>query len=206
MLKVINQSPNYALPTLYKKLNWEIPFCITRKDTNFYDQWYILNVRTGREKYIQEYIDYYSQSTIQTISFKRELIHKKGNRFQKTINTLFPGYIFVHKEIKLWYTFLRDRSLNEYMRPIAFNGHPLKVNTNEMKLLLSNVDSTGTFRMSYGIQKGKGVKIIDGPLKNIEENILFINKRKRKAKVKIELFNREMFFSLGLDFIEVPKS
>lgn len=188
---------------VYKKFDWKFPLHINAKRNNFFEPWYVLNVRAGREQYIKEYIDYYLQLKINTVIFTREIVHKKGNKFYKTLNLLFPGYIFVYKEIHFLYNYLKKRLCTEYIRPVAFNEYPSKVNANEMKLLLTNTNSFGTFLMSHGIKKGKEIVIIDGPLKNIKGNILFINKRKRKAKVRIELFKCEMYISLGFDIVKL---
>ncbi|MGA1839226.1 MAG: KOW motif-containing protein [bacterium] len=58
--------------------------------------------------------------------------------------------------------------------------------------------------LSKGIfHNGDNVEILYGPLKNFKGTIIFINKKKYKAKVRIKMFNREIDTILGLNIIKL---
>ncbi len=90
---------------------------------------------------------------------------------------------------------------DEFVRPICFNDKPLEVNKNEMKLLLMNSNRNGIFGMLDAYKEGDQVKIIEGVLQDMHGKIIFINEKKRKVKVEINLFNRKMCVSLGMNLI-----
>lgn len=69
----------------------------------------------------------------------------------------------------------------------------------EMKYLLDNSDSHGLFRLSAGYESEGEVVITNGPIKDLYKNILWINRKKKKACVEIELFRRKLKVNLGID-------
>ncbi|MGD9824695.1 hypothetical protein [Desulfobacter sp.] len=54
------------------------------------------------------------------------------------------------------------------------------------------------------IMEDEEVQIIQGPLKQLKGRILFIDKRKNKAKVRIEFMNRLLDVSLGVEILSRP--
>lgn len=49
--------------------------------------------------------------------------------------------------------------------------------------------------------KGQKVKIVAGPMKNMEGEVIDVNKEKGKLKVKVEIFGRPS--EVEVDFIQV---
>jgi transcriptional antiterminator NusG len=167
-----------------------------------FSNWYVLQVKVGKEAYIQSIAEKYIQGNYKLIIFSREVIHRKGERSIKYTKPLFPGYLFVYKDVLRFVHELRLIVPNEFLQPVVFNNAPARVLPSEMKLLLESSDEKGLFRLSTGMKRGDSIIITHGPLKNIEANVLFINKKKKKAKVKFSLFNKELSISLGLDILE----
>ncbi|MGD9972005.1 MAG: hypothetical protein AB7S77_02990 [Desulfatirhabdiaceae bacterium] len=85
------------------------------------------------------------------------------------------------------------------------NGKYLEANKNEMKFLFEVTGEGGVIELSQGvIMENEEVLIIQGPLKQLKGRILFIDKRKNKAKVRIEFMNRMLDVSLGLEILSRP--
>lgn len=161
--------------------------------------WYVLQVKPNREVFIKDAIQKFFPQKFKTIVFTKELLHKKNKKYIKLRIPLFPGYLFVHKKINEIVGFLNKQLNNEFIKPVCFNNIPGKVSEKEMQLLITHSDQDGNLKLSKGIKTGDQIKIIDGPLKNINSKILFINEKKRKAKVEFSLFKRTMSISLGID-------
>ena len=166
-----------------------------------YSNWYVLSVKTGKENYITNLINKYTLQPVKLIVFKREILHKKKDNEEKVINTLFAGYIFVYNHIYDILKLVKKYFKSEYIQPVKDNGVPSKVLKDEMKFLLKNSDKNGIFKLSIGLQKGDTIEIVEGPLKNFQGNILWIDNIKKKAKVEIKLFNRKIRINLGIDFL-----
>ena len=171
-----------------------------------FSDWYVLQVMKDREAIIKKKLERILQNNIHLMLFTKELIHnKKGNNI-KILYPLFPGYLFVNKYIREVCFAAKNHMKNEFIKSVGFSGSPSKVLSEEMFMLLNNSDENGIFRLSSVVQKNDDIRIINGPLKNINGKIEFINKKKKKAKVIVKLFNKEVSISLGLDFIEAKEN
>jgi len=166
-----------------------------------YSDWFVLQVKAGREVCVKQVLDQAGLSEFQTLVFSKEILHRRRDRDLRLTVPVFPGYIFVHEKIKQAYNYLRERLQREFLRPVAFNGQPARVAFREMEFLLNHTNKAGTFTMSTGSITGGTVVLNRGPLKNMNGRVLFINKKKRKAKVRLILFQREMDISLGIDLL-----
>lgn len=165
------------------------------------EDWYVIKVFSSRELFIQNFIKKHSKRLVNTIVFSKEFIHNYRGEKTKIIKPLFPGYIFVQNEIQHVTDIVKQNLKNELIYPLNAEGKILKVREDEMKLLFLSSDENGIFQMSECYQEGNNVKILKGPLKNINGKILWINKRKKKAQVEISLFHRKMAINLGLNFV-----
>ncbi|MBN2531288.1 MAG: hypothetical protein JXB88_00275 [Spirochaetales bacterium] len=168
-----------------------------------YSDWYVLNVTTGKELFIKETIKKNSHLPIQMTIFNREIIHSKNGEKIKISGPLFPGYVFVYQDISKAFEIARICLSREFIQPISVNNKPCQVYKEEMELLLRSADRTGTFQLSRGLKVGDKVEVIDGPLKALQGNILWIDEKKSKAKVEFCLFKRKMRINLGIEIVDV---
>lgn len=178
-----------------------------------FKDWFVLQVRTTREYFIKSFIEKHVDEDIKIIIFSRELIFKRKNREFKHLSPLFPGYLFVHKKVEKALMAAKKNCLHEFIKPLCFKENekkcktcfnelaPCRVLESEMEFLFKNADETGRISLSYGIEKAGTIQIINGPLKYLNSHILWINKKKKKACVEIELFKRKMKVNLGFNLL-----
>ena len=62
-----------------------------------YENWYVLQVRTNKEKFVLDFINRMMENKVKIMTFMKDIIHTRSNRDIKWEIPLFPGYIFVHK-------------------------------------------------------------------------------------------------------------
>ena len=182
------------------------------ENEKIYRNWFVVQVKTGREYFIKEFIENNADEPVKMFIFTRELLFERKKCFFKVISPLFPGYIFVYKKTKQVIDTLRTNLLSEFIRPICFKQKkcrtcftdtaPCMVFEHEMEYLLDNSDLDGIFRLSKGVRLNEQVMITDGPLKNNHGDIVWINERKKKACVEIELFRRKMKVNLGIHVLQ----
>ncbi|MBN2441485.1 MAG: hypothetical protein JXJ04_09060 [Spirochaetales bacterium] len=169
---------------------------------DIYTNWYVLNVTTGKEFFIKTFIEKYTNPSIKMTIFQREILHKRRGKKVKVIGALFSGYIFIHEKINTALSITKKYLHAERIFPVSVDKKPCKVNEDEMKVLLRNSGQDGIFRLSKGKKIKDTVHITDGALKDIRGNIIWIDEKRNKAKVEINLFNRKIKVSLGLDIVE----
>lgn len=169
------------------------------------DNWYVIQVTTGREEFIKSLILKYSTPPVTLRIFSRELIHTRQGQPVKVFDLLFPGYIFIKDEVKDIVKLIQNKMSLEFVRPVSCDGKISKVDKNEMSFLLANSDINGIFKLSYGHKEGNKINIIHGPLKGMNGKILFVNEKKKKAKIEITIFKRKINISLGLEIVNQKK-
>jgi transcriptional antiterminator NusG len=177
-----------------------------------YKNWFVLQVKTGREQNIKEYIEKNTGEQVAMRIFYRELLFDRQKKEKKVISLLFPGYIFVHNKVKCAVDVICHCFANEFIKPICFKqkkcstcftqNSPCMVFEHEMAYLLRNSDAGGVFRISRGIIVDEKVMIAEGPLRNTCGDIIWLNEKKKKVCVEISLFNRPVRINLGLSMLD----
>lgn len=168
---------------------------------DIYNNWYVIFVTTGKELYIKNTIEKYTREPIRMTFFQREILHTRRGKRVKVVGALFSGYIFIHEKIELALTLAKKLLPSERVTPVSINNKPCMVFREEMEVLINNSDQTGLFRLSRGRKVNDTILITHGALKNFQGNILWIDERKRKAKVEIYLFRRKIKVNLGIEIV-----
>jgi transcription antitermination factor NusG len=177
-----------------------------------YNNWFVIQVTTNREYIIRDFIYKHSRKKVLMHIFSREFLFERQKKTFCVTNLLFPGYIFIHKDARYAIDIIKKNKKSEFIRPVClktkkcsscFNSRsPCMIRPYEMEYLLNNSDQCGIFRLSKGYQRNDSVVVTEGPLKNIYGDILWINNKKKKACVEIELFNRKIKVNLGINVLK----
>lgn len=169
-----------------------------------YQNWYAIQTMCGCEKKLVSTLHVLLKK-IQLYLPTRKVIHQLKGIQQVIELPLFPGYIFVYRSISESLDALDKANARIVFKPVMANGKYLEANKNEMKFLFEVTGEGGVIELSKGVvMENEEVLIIQGPLKQLKGKILFIDKRKNKAKVKIEFMNRMLDVSLGLEILSRP--
>ena len=190
-----------------KTINGSCSGQLSGEDAPFFtdfENWYAIQTMSGCEKRLVATLQVLLKR-IQLYLPARKVIHQiKGE--QNIIELpLFPGYIFVYKSISESLDALEKANSMIAFNPVMANGKFLEANKNEMRFLFEVTGGDGVIELSKGIvMENEEVLIIEGPLKQLNGKILFIDKRKNKAKVRIKFMNRLLDVSLGLEILSRP--
>ena len=164
-------------------------------------KWYVLQVMTGEEESVKKKIirDLHG---VYPLVFKRKVMERRQGVWKEVTRILFPSYVFVQMTMneKNYYT-VKDIP---YVLSFLGSKEPEAVPDKQMANILRFCDDDEFVGISK-IEIGKDVKVIDGPLKGYEGQIIKIDKRKGRAKVRITLFQEEKEIDLGIEVIEASK-
>lgn len=168
-----------------------------------FNNWFVLSTMPGSECKLRRLINTLTQRQVELYLPHREIYHRLKGNFKTVTRPLFPGYIFVYKDIETLLMKCRHSFLEGQLHPVCFNKSFLKVKASEMASIIKLAGMDGVVKTSRGIvYKDKTVIITDGPLKNYTGRLVFINKRKRKVKVMVDVLNRKFAVTLGLDIVK----
>jgi len=174
-----------------------------KTDRSFIDyrHWYAIQTIAGCEKKLVSLLQVLLKETLFYLPTRKVIHQLKG--IQHILNLpLFPGYIFVYRRISQSLEALDKANSQILFKPVKADGKYLKADKDEMKFFFEMTGEDGIIELSKGIlMENQEVEIIHGPLKRLKGRILFINRRKNKAKVRMELMNRKVDVSLGLEIV-----
>ena len=164
--------------------------------------WYVMQVRTGTEENIRCQCQRLISSEILHRCFIPYYQQKK--RFQGEWHIqekiLFPGYVFLIAENL---ENLTDglRNVTGMTKLLGTGDEIIPLSQNEIDLLLKLGKEEQVVTMSTGIIENDNVRILAGPLQNMEGYIRKIDRHKRKAWISAEMFGRSVDVEVGLEII-----
>jgi len=163
--------------------------------------WYVLHTIAGREQRAALKLNRLLDQAFSFYLPRKEVIHTLKGQEKRVHKALFPGYFFVHKDIEMLAQHLSQKKWSGTAIPLRIRDRYLSVYPHEMERLFSMAGPDGIIPVSKGVCQGSRVKIVHGPLKQFEGEILFVNRRKKKARVRMNLMNRSVDVTLGLELI-----
>lgn len=163
-------------------------------------EWYVLHVRTGEETTVKDLIKR-DIASANALAPRRIMRERKNGEWKDVMRTVFQGYVFVRciMDTEMYYKLSGLPGVIKIMR--GASDSPAPVPEEEMKFVLrfAKDDDWG---MSDFVMEGDNIKVVSGPLEGYEGQIVKVNKRNFRARVKFTLMGQEKFIDLGINVIE----
>lgn len=171
------------------------------------ENWYAVQVRTGREKSVLLQSERMIDGTILKECFipHCECMKRYYGKWHKEEHVLFPGYVFFVTE-KVEELFRELKKLPEFTKILGDGMEFIPLKQKERIFLQELGDKEHLIKMSEGYIVGDKVIIISGPMKEIEGEIIYIDRHKRLAIVRLEMFGRQMNVKMGVEIVAKMKN
>lgn len=165
---------------------------------------YVYQVMSGRERTMLDQalrlLNFEEGEAMFLPQAERKRKGKGGAGWITENEILFPGYLFVTT---------RDvERVTEALRPIIGWKKLLKTGddivplTESEELLLGRLmNCDHLIPSSVAYKEGDQVVIIDGPMANSPGEVVYIDRHKRYAMVKVSMFQREITVKLGIEIL-----
>ena len=164
--------------------------------------YYVLHIKTGFETQIKSLIKEKLPSHINTFCPMQELIIKKKGKANKEMKPLFPGYIFLQTEEITAETLSTLKNIPGFFQILPSNKDIKAVPEQDMHIINSLFRKNFTAHLSKArFDENDRIEIIEGPLKGKEGMIVKVDKRKGRAKIVINAFEKQHFVDLGFELI-----
>ena len=166
------------------------------------DDWYAVQVRTGRERTVVLLSQKIADRAVLKECFIPycDRMKRYQGKWHVEQHILFPGYVFMvtgQVEKLFW----ELKKLSGFAK-ILGNGVDFIPIRQEEKSLLLHIGGEGhQSGMSQGVIEGDMVIITSGPLTKLSGEITYIDRHKRLAMVRVEMFGRFMDVKLGLEIV-----
>ncbi len=170
-------------------------------------RWYVLHTYSGYEENVAQNLKQRIESMdmedkIFNVMVPKEKKVKIKNGKRKIIEEkIFPGYVMVEMVVTddSWYVVRNTPNVTGF---IGTGTTPTPVSEKEIKSLQKRM---GVEEPKYKIDftENTPVRIVDGPFKNLEGKITYIDQEKGRVKVVVSMFGRET--PVELDFLQIKK-
>ena len=177
-------------------------------------RWYILHAYSGQEDRVKRNLEL----RISTMDMKEKIFQvvvptedemeiRDGKR-KAVSRRIFPGYILVEMKMddESWYVVRNTPGVTGFVSAEDESDNrpkPVPLEESEVDAILNQV-ATDTPRIRVGLEKGQGVRIIDGPFLDFIGVVDEVSQEKSKVKVLVSFFGRET--PVELDFLQVERT
>lgn len=173
--------------------------------------YYVIQVAPGKETDTELYITKRVEAELYSSCFHpvRQVRKKFHGEWKDKHEKLLPGYVFINSE-KAEELYLALKSIPMLTKFLGWNReYVTALNEYETEWLeaIISVDRdgmiTGEVPLSQiEVNEYDGIKILSGPLQDMEGMVKRINLHKRIAEVEVEFMGRKTVIHLGIEMIE----
>jgi transcriptional antiterminator NusG len=165
---------------------------------------FVIQVKTGNEERCQLQAGKFLHPERERLFWpRRSLRIRRQGQWRDTDAPIFPGYLFLQAEQLETELYWRLKGLPGFQRFLRDNTHiePLGPRDRE---LLQHFLSFGEVlhRSTVTFDADRRIRVISGPLKSLEGRIVKVDRRKGRARVRLELYEDAFLIDFGFDAIE----
>ena len=169
--------------------------------------WYVIHTYSGYEDRVSENL----KQRIETMDMKDKIfdvivpkenqIEIKNGRRRIVERRIFPGYVLVQMDVTddSWFVVRNTPNVTGF---VGSGTTPTPIDPEEVRYIQKRM---GVEEPKYHIDVATGdpVKIVDGPFKDFDGKISYVDEEKGKVKVLVNMFGRET--PVELDSLQVKK-
>jgi transcriptional antiterminator NusG len=166
--------------------------------------YYVIQVKTrGEKEYLGRAEKRFQNNDVRLLWPRRNLRIRRRGKWQDTVAPIFPSYLFVEAEEV-------TPAMYEIFRKIPGFYHFLPNNRNITPL--SEGDRTILMHfLSFGeivdksvvmFDRDKRIRVVSGPLKGMEGRIVKVDRRKQRARVKLDMYENSFLIDFGFEALD----
>ena len=164
--------------------------------------WYVIQVKTGDENKIITLCKKSLMKESEEVFTPTRVITKRIKGIDMSVETLlFPGYCFFITE-DIEDLFFRLKAVKELTKILRMGDDFVPLTSKEETFISRLSGRNHRVEASTGYIEGDRVIITNGPIKGLEGLITKINRHKKCAVLKTELFGRSSEITVGLEIVE----
>jgi transcriptional antiterminator NusG len=175
-------------------------------DILFFMNYYALQVKTRSEdtymKLAKQSMSLQGQEETSLIFPRRTMPIRNAGTIKHVLEPVFPGYIFLEAEELTDTMYWNLRTTPGFYRFLPENKKPKPLEGKDLATLKHFI-SFGPVadRSKVRFDENDRIQVAEGPLKGLEGKIIKVDKRKGRAKVKLDLYNESFLIDLAFEVI-----
>jgi transcriptional antiterminator NusG len=168
---------------------------------------YAVQVKTrDEEKYIKLFASWHREEKVSIYFPKRELRVRRRGKITTIKAPVFAGYVFAELDKKerrvhhLWAL----RKTNGFIRFLPSNIDVRRLHGNDLEIALHFIRQPGQTAGVSKVYFDENARIIvkEGPLLGLEGRIVKVDRRKGRAKVRLDIYENSFTIDMAFDTLE----
>ncbi len=172
--------------------------------------YFVLQVLTGEEQKFIKLAQYNLAAEhtagLEQVHFiwpKRKLTIRRRGKLTDKVASIFPGYVFLQTETidpDLYWILKRTSGFVRFMK----NNKEIEPIHGDDKKLLLHFLSFGEIveKSRVWFDKDNVIRVASGPMKGLEGRIIKVDRRKKRAKIKLSLYDESFKIDFGFEILE----
>jgi transcriptional antiterminator NusG len=168
------------------------------------ERFYVIALRTGIEaKYIAGTRHLLESEKGRLVWPRRHLSIRRAGRTIDSIASLYPGYLFWRTRELSDDCIMTLRKGPGFMKFLKNNREIVPLDDRDASLLGDLLEYGEIMRKStVRFDENRRIRVVDGPLRHLEGNIVKVDRRKGRAKVALSLQGRTILVDVGFEVLE----
>jgi transcriptional antiterminator NusG len=168
--------------------------------------YYAIQVKTRSEDKFIKLLKAHNPKINFPIHFPRRILDiRKTGKIKPSTSAVFPGYLFIEAasddEIRAgqW----EFRRTEGFYRFLKSNRDITPLADRDLELVLHFINNTGSVagRSKVYFNENSRIVVVEGPLIGLEGRIIKVDRRKGRAKIKLDLYNDSFSIDLAFEVI-----
>jgi transcriptional antiterminator NusG len=182
--------------------------CLLNADYDLFSglmNYYAIQVKTrGEEKFMRLFKALHPEVHLPMHFPRRRIDIRRRGIMRQSTSAIFPGYIFIEAEAEQIIAHQWDfRRTDGFYRFLKSNSNISPLADRDLELVLHFINRAGPIA---GISKvyfneNARIVVIDGPMMGLEGKIIKVDKRKKRAKIKLDLYDDSFAIDLAFEVI-----
>jgi len=169
--------------------------------------YYALQVKTrGEEKFIRLFKGKHPELDLPLYFPQRELDLRRGGRIIPSKLAIFPGYVFLELAddeniLNYQWAFRRTEGFFRFLRS---NQDIAPLQSRDLELVMHFIREVGPLagKSQVYFDENSRIVVISGPMSGLEGRIVKADKRKGRAKIKLDLYDDSFCIDLAFEVLE----
>jgi transcriptional antiterminator NusG len=165
---------------------------------------FVIQVRTGKEQQYIKQADKVLQAPAQRLYWPRRALRiRRQGEWKDSVAAIFPGYLFLQAESIPPPLYGALKRISGFLRYLKDNQHIEPLNARDREILLHFLSYGEVVQRSrvYFDQDNR-IRVISGPLRGMEGRVVKVDRRKGRARIRLELYEDSFLIDFGFDALE----
>jgi transcriptional antiterminator NusG len=166
--------------------------------------YFVIQVKTrGEDKYLRRAEVVLSGFDAKLVWPRRNLRIRRRGEWKDVVAPIFPSYLFLETEEVTPSLYERFRRIPGFYRFLMSNDNIIPL-SKEDKELLNHFLSFGEIvdKSLVTFDRNNRIKVVSGPLQGLDGLIVKVDRRKKRAKVKLDLYKDSFIIDFGFEALD----